>query len=331
MLKPSEFVPSFSALLEDLIARHFAGDEIVVVTGGADVSQAFCALPFDHLLFTGSTKVGKLVAEAAARNLTPVTLELGGKSPAIVHGSADMVTAANRIAYGKILNAGQTCIAPDYVICSSEHEAPFSAAYKQAVARMIGNDPATPDYTCIISNQHLMRLEDLIKDAVVKGARVEYAVENAEAWRRARKFAPCIILQSTPDMKIRQEEIFGPILPVVSAETEDAVLSIVNGGDRPLALYWFGTNRQALDRVLKETVSGGVTVNDCILHQVQEDQPFGGVGASGSGAYHGVWGFRTFSKQKPVFHRPRLSGIAYMQPPYGKMFDRMLNMIRRMS
>lgn len=328
MLKPSESVPEFSELLRRMLGEKFADDEIAVVTGDAEVSRAFCELPWDHLLFTGSTTVGRLVAESAARNLTPVTLELGGKSPAVLHGSADVNTAADRIAYAKILNAGQTCIAPDYVICQSGHQSAFADAYKKAVGRMIGNDPTNPDYTCIISARHVSRLEELIKDAVEKGARIEYTVENLQAWQGSRKMAPSLVFETTPDMKLRQEEIFGPILPVVVAETDRDAAALINTGDRPLALYWFGTDRAALDRILHETVAGGVTVNDCILHQAQEHQPFGGVGASGSGAYHGEWGFKTFSKEKPIYYRPRMSGISYMHPPYYKTFDRMLGMLR---
>jgi coniferyl-aldehyde dehydrogenase len=331
MLKPSEFVPQFSSLLQHLISERFTDEEIVVVTGGADVSRALCALPFDHLLFTGSTAVGKMVAEAAGRNLTPVTLELGGKSPAIIHSSADIEAAAGRIAYAKILNAGQTCIAPDYVICAPERSSAFEHAYRQAVSKLIGDAPANPDYSSIISGHHIARLKDLLGDAVAKGARIIYAVDNPDAWTGSGKVPPYLAFETTDEMRLRREEIFGPILPVVTAPTDSDAIAIVNAGDRPLALYWFGTDRNALDRVLHETVSGGVTVNDCLLHQVQESQPFGGVGASGMGAYHGEWGFRTFSKEKPVFHRPRMSGAARMRPPYGKTFDRMLDMIRRLS
>lgn len=331
MLKPSEFSPEYSTVLQRLISETFSADEFIVAVGGIDVSRAFCALPFDHLLFTGSSEVGKLVAEAAARNLTPVTMELGGKCPAIVHRSADAATAANRIAYAKVLSAGQTCIAPDYVIVAPEHESLFADAFKREVARMIGNDPANPDYTSIISDRHFTRLQALLRDAIDKGAQVEHAVDDPDLWSTHRKMPPCLVLKTKAGMQVRKEEIFGPILPVVTADTDAEAIDIVNAGDRPLALYWFGKDQAALERVLHETVTGGVTVNDCIFHQVQTNQPFGGVGASGWGVYHGEWGFRTFSKEKPVFYRPSLTGIGYMQPPYGQTFDRIFSILRRLT
>jgi coniferyl-aldehyde dehydrogenase len=331
MLKPSEICPAFSALLARLIAERFSVEEVAVIEGGADVARAFSELAFDHLFFTGSTAVGRLVAQAAARNLTPVTLELGGKSPAIIDASADIAKAAGRIAFGKLLNAGQTCIAPDYVLVHPNREAEFVAAYKSAVARLYGADAANPDYTAIITQRHFDRLEALVCDAADRGARIDYAVADPAAWKARRKFPPVLVSGAPADARLLREEIFGPILPVVTVPDAQAAIAHVNASDRPLALYWFGSDAAARDRVLAHTVSGGVTVNDCLVHVAQENQPFGGVGPSGIGAYHGEWGFRSLSKEKPIYYRPDLSGLGLMQPPYGKTFDRMLALLRRIG
>ncbi len=331
MIKPSELVPRFSSLLASAVAARFDAREAAVVEGGPEVSQAFAALPFDHLLFTGSTRIGRLVAEAAAKNLTPLTLELGGKSPAIIDRSADIAAAAQRIAFGKLLNAGQTCIAPDYVLCPQEAQAAFVEHYFASVVALYGSDPCNPDYTSIVTKAHYDRLEALLSDAAAKGGRVEMRAKRGSEEEASRKFPPCLVLSTTEEMRVRQEEIFGPILPVIPYDRTEEAIAHVNGHDRPLALYWFGRAREARDRILRETISGGVTINDCLLHIAQERQPFGGVGASGMGAYHGEWGFRRFSKEKPVFHRKRLSPTVLLQPPYGKRFDRLLALLRRLA
>lgn len=336
MLKPSEAVPSFSKLIAQLIATYFNNDEMIVCEGGADIAQAFSRLPFDHLVFTGSTAVGRLVGEAAGRNLTPVTLELGGKSPAIIDASADISAAAARIAYGKLLNAGQACVAPDYVLCPPDRIEAFATAYKAKVAAMLGAgvgnvDDWQPDYTSIASQRHYDRLQGLIDDALSKGARVEYAVEAPSTWAPKRWLPPCIITHTTPEMRVRKEEIFGPLLPIIAAANGDAAIEHLGTHDRPLALYWFGTDLAARDRVLSRTLAGGVTINDCMLHAVQDSQPFGGVGASGMGAYHGEWGFRTFSKMKPVYYRPRLSLVPLLRPPYRRRFDLFAGLFRRFA
>lgn len=328
MIKPSEFVPHFSSLLASTVNNRFDASEVAVVEGGPAVSQAFAALPFDHLLFTGSTRVGRLVAEVAARNLTPLTLELGGKSPAIIDRSADIAAAAHRIAFGKLVNAGQTCIAPDYVLCPRNAQDAFVEHYSSSVMRLYGSDPRNPDYTSIVTQAHYDRLEGLLSDATLKGGRICMRAEHLSDWKALRKFPPCLVLSTTDEMLVRQEEIFGPILPVIPYDQTDEAIAHVNNRDRPLALYWFGTAPEARDRILRETISGGVTINDCLLHIAQEHQPFGGVGASGMGAYHGEWGFHTFSKEKPVFYRPRVSATALLQPPYGWTFDRVLALLR---
>jgi coniferyl-aldehyde dehydrogenase len=332
LLKPSELTPRFSSLLAQLFEHHFAADECAVVTGDADVGRQFVSLPFDHLFFTGSTAVGRQVALAAAPNLTPVTLELGGKSPAILDASCDLVDAAGRIASGKLLNAGQTCIAPDYVLVPSAQVQAFADAFTQATRGMYPSLERNPDYTSIVNERHLDRLQALVEDARAKGARV-LAIDPASepASRELRKMRPTLLLDVTPAMAVMQEEIFGPVLPVLGYGTLDQALAFVNQRPRPLALYWFGQDGGNRDRVLRETISGGVTINDTLLHIAQENLPFGGVGASGSGAYHGESGFRIFSKDKPVFVQSRWSGTALLRPPYGPRAERILRVLKRLA
>ncbi len=332
MIKPSELVPRFSTLLHEVIAAKFDTGEMVVTGIDDDIAKAFAALPFDHLLFTGSTRVGRLVAEAAGRNLTPVTLELGGKSPAIVDRSADLGEAAERIAYGKLLNAGQTCIAPDYALVPEASVQDFAARLQGHMQRMFGTSPDNKDYTSIISDRHYARLESLVTDAAARGARIMQAARPDDpAWKSKRKFPPAIILGATPEMAVMQEEIFGPLLPIVGYRDAAEPAAYINARDRPLALYWFGKDSAARDEVLARTVSGGVTVNDCLFHFAQANQPMGGIGASGSGAYHGEWGFRTFSKLKPVFYRSPFNRLADLYPPYGAKIARLEKLLRFMS
>jgi coniferyl-aldehyde dehydrogenase len=328
MIKPSELTPATSELMARLVAEHFAPDEMTVVTGDAEVGKAFTHLPFDHLFFTGSTPVGRLVAQAAAQRLTPVTLELGGKSPAIVDRSADLALAAERIAFGKLLNAGQTCVAPDYVLAPKELVQPLADAIVAAVRRFYPRIDGNPDYTAIVSPRHHARLRGLLDDARARGATLRPTHDEAPADRR---LVPTLLLGTTPDMTVMREEIFGPLLPIVPYGHVSEAIAQVNAGDRPLALYWFGEDRAAREDVLTRTVAGGVTVNDCIWHLGQEEQPFGGVGASGMGAYHGVWGFNTFSKLKPVFLQTRFAGTRLFHPPYGRTFDRLLGLLKKIT
>jgi coniferyl-aldehyde dehydrogenase len=332
MIKPSELVPRFSALLVEVIAQKFDAGEIVVTGIEEGIAQAFAALPFDHLMFTGSTRVGRLIAEAAGRNLTPVTLELGGKSPAIIDRSADLDEAAERIAYGKLLNAGQTCIAPDYALVPQNSVQDFAEKLQGHVRRMFGTDPANKDYTSIVSDRHYARLEALVADAAAKGATIMQAARPDDpAWKLKRKFPPTIIVGATPEMSVMQEEIFGPLLPVIGYREAAEPIAHINAHDRPLALYWFGKDNAARDEVLARTVSGGVTVNDCLFHFAQINQPMGGVGASGTGAYHGEWGFRTLTKLKPVFYRSRFNRLADLYPPYGAKIARLEKLMRFLS
>jgi coniferyl-aldehyde dehydrogenase len=332
MIKPSELTPHFAGFLKELVAAKFAPDELLVTGVEEEIARAFVSLPFDHLIFTGSSRVGRLVAEAAGRNLTPVTLELGGKSPAIVDRSADLDEAAERIAYGKLLNAGQTCIAPDYAFVPEEKLVAFAEKVRMQMRRMFGTEPNNRDYTSVITDRHYARLEELLADAADKGAKLlQPAKPDDPNWKARRKFPPTIVIGVTPDMKLMHEEIFGPVLPLLAYRETAEPLAYINKHDRPLALYWFGRDTSAREVVLMHTISGGVTVNDCLFHFTQINQPMGGVGASGSGAYHGEWGFRTLSKLKPVFYRSALNRLADLYPPYGSKIARLEKMLRYMS
>ncbi len=330
MLKPSEITPRFSELLQSVVAQSFATDEFAVLPGDVELGRAFARLPFDHLFFTGSTVVGRQIALAAAENLTPVTLELGGKSPAIVDEDCDIPAAARRIAFAKLLNAGQTCVAPDYMLVPRARADQFVAAMQQAVAAMFPSIVGNPDYTSIVSDRHYQRLAGLVADAQAHGATVVPMVAATEAPdAAARKFPPTLLVGVDDDMAVMREEIFGPVLPILPYDSLDEAIGYVNRHPRPLALYWFGRNRAHRKRVLQETISGGVTINDACWHVCQEYLPFGGVGASGMGAYHGEHGFRTFTQEKPVLHQARVNGIALFRPPYGRRFEAVLSLLKR--
>lgn len=318
MLKPSEFTPATSELIKRMISDTFAADHVRVITGDSEVGQAFAKLPFDHLVFTGSTAVGKLVMKAAAENLVPVTLELGGKSPAIVGAKFSVERAAAAIMHGKVFNAGQTCVAPDYALVPKGSVDAFVAACKGAVSKMFTTLEKNPDYTAIVNERHLGRLKGYLEDAKSKGAEV---VELNVGDEMERKMAPTLVLKPTDEMRLMEDEIFGPILPIVPYDTLDDAIAYVNDRPRPLALYLFEDDAEAVDQVLEETISGGVTVNDFGMHVVQDTLPFGGVGASGMGHYHGREGFEAFSKMKPVFHQSRFNGGAIVRPPFGKAVD----------
>ncbi|HOB66771.1 coniferyl aldehyde dehydrogenase [Ottowia sp.] len=332
MLKPSEITERTSALLAELVARYFAPDEFTVVLGGADMAAEFAALPFDHLFFTGSTAVGRKVAAAAAGNLTPTTLELGGKSPCIVDRSCrDLGQAALKIAHGKLLNGGQTCIAPDYVLLPRGREAEFTAAYRSAVARLFPRIEGNADYAAIVSDRQHARLVGLLDEARAGGARIEdVGPPVAPAAGAARQLRPMLVYGAAAPMRLLQDEIFGPLLPVLPCDGPDDAIAHINAGPRPLALYWFGDDRAARDRVLNGTVSGGVTVNDTLMHIAHDGLPFGGVGASGWGAYHGETGFLRFTHQKAVFVQSRWAAGSLLYPPYGPRFDRVMALIRRL-
>ncbi|AUH51121.1 coniferyl aldehyde dehydrogenase [Chromobacterium sp. ATCC 53434] len=329
MVKMSEYTPATGELLEQLAARYFGSDLLTVVNGGPELAQAFTRLPFDHLLFTGSTAVGRHVMRAAAENLTPVTLELGGKSPTLVARGANLRRAAEAIVAGKLMNAGQTCVAPDYLLVNDKDREPLldeiRAAAKRAYPTLAGN----PDYTAIVNDRHYQRLRQWLDGARQAGARVEELNPAGEDPAVTRKMALTLVQDCPDDCALMREEIFGPILPVVSYDKFDEALAYINARPRPLALYLFDDDALRIERVLKETVSGGVSVNDTLLHVVQEDLPFGGVGPSGMGHYHGREGFLTFSKLKPIFRQSRLSGAWLTRPPYGVAVEWLLKLMLR--
>ena len=328
MLKPSELTPALSAALEQKVAQYFAADEFAVIQGDAQVGAAFSALSFDHLFFTGSTQVGRVVARAAAENLTPVTLELGGKSPALVDVDADLRIAASRLMAGKLLNAGQTCIAPDYAMVPRRALDAFVAEVRLAVATLYPSLPSNPDYSAIINERHYARLAHLVEDARSKGAEV-HALAASDAGRR--KLAPTLLVRVNDGMQVMRDEIFGPLLPVETYDDLDEAIERIDTRARPLALYYFGDDAGRRQRVLERTTAGGVTVNDTMWHFAHEGLPFGGVGASGIGSYHGERGFRTFSHEKPVFVQRRVALTALLQPPYGDRFERVLAVLRRLN
>ena len=327
MLKPSELVPETTKVLSEIVGDAFAEDQVSVALGGPEVGEAFSRLPFDHLLFTGSTRVGRLVMRAASENLVPVTLELGGKSPAILGSDASVRTAARRIVAGKLFSGGQTCVAPDYAMVPASSREAFVKEYSAAVASMYPTLRDNPDYSAIVTEEHLARLRRLVDDARSRGARVIEINPANEVLDGTRKMAPALVLDPTAEMLVSDEEIFGPVLPVLTYRTLDEAIAYVNDHPRPLALYYFGRNRTAIGRILDETVSGGVTVNETLLHLAQDDLPFGGVGQSGMGQYHGREGFDTFTKKKPVFYQGRVGARRLMYPPYGRTANGLLRLL----
>jgi coniferyl-aldehyde dehydrogenase len=335
MIKPSELTPKTSDLLRKLIGMFFDSLEVTVVTGGPEVAESFARLPFDHLLFTGSTQVGRRVMAAAAEHLVPVTLELGGKCPVIIGRSANLTRAVDRVLLGKLANAGQICLAPDYVCVPRESVDTFVDEARKWTRRAYPEIFANPDYTSLISAHHLRRTEELLADARAHGAQIiELSESNPPRSPQSdtKVMAPALILHATDQMRVMREEIFAPLLPVLPYDELDTVIADVQRGERPLALYYFGTDKSEERRILERTMSGGVTVNDIAMHFLAEELPFGGVGASGLGAYHGVHGFRRFSHARAVFRQSRLdiAGLIGLRPPYGARLRRCLGwFIRR--
>lgn len=320
MLKLSESTPATGLLLKQLFARIFPEDLVCVVLGEADVGVAFSRLPFDHLLFTGSTSVGKHVMRAAAENLTPVTLELGGKSPAIVSRDVPLKDAAERIAFGKTLNAGQTCVAPDYVLVPEDRIGAFVEAYRLAVQGFYPSLADNADYTAIINDRQLARLNGYVSDATSKGALLIPLFEQGQG----RRMPHSVLLNVSDEMTVMQDEIFGPLLPIVPYRDLEQAFAYINQRPRPLALYYFGYDKREQQRVLHETHSGGVCLNDTLLHVAQDDMPFGGIGPSGMGHYHGHEGFLTFSKAKGVLIKQRFNAARLIYPPYGTSIQKLI-------
>ncbi|WP_409574471.1 coniferyl aldehyde dehydrogenase [Sphingomonas sp. TF3] len=322
MVKTSEFTARTAALFEEVSPKYFAIEELAFFSGGPEVGKAFSELPFDHLIFTGATGIGRHILHAAADNLTPVTLELGGKSPVIIGKDADIARATERVAIGKMLNAGQICLAPDYMLVPEAQEQAVVDGLKAAVSSMYPTLLANPDYTAIINDRHHQRLQDWVADARAKGATVETVNPANEdfAGSNARKMPLHIVRNATDDMIVMQEELFGPILPVRRYTGIDSAIAEVNRRDRPLGLYYFGPDESERRTVLDRTISGGVTLDDVVFHVSMEELPFGGIGPSGMGSYHGFDGFKTFSHGKAVFKQAKLdvAKLAGLKPPYGK-------------
>ena len=328
MIKPSEITPETSNLMKKMVSEFFDPDELAVFCGDVPVAEAFSKLPFDHLLFTGSTSIAKHVMRAAAENLVPVTLELGGKSPVIVSSSANMKQVADRVWNGKLLNSGQICLAPDYLFVHEDHVEPWIQASKQSIAEMFPSFFDNEDYTSIINERHFKRLSNYLDDAKKKGARlIEFnpAKEDKED-RTHFKMLPTVILGVNSDMLVMQEEIFGPIIPVKTYSKIEDTVDYINGHERPLGLYYFGSDKTEEAFVLDNTISGGVTLNDVVFHVSQEDIPFGGIGPSGMGHYHGVDGFKRFSHAKGIYKQSSIDAVVKLtRPPFTNFFDRLIS------
>src|ERR1700678_4777586 len=330
MLKPSELTPRTSDFLSELLAGLFPQDKVATIVGGPESGQAFARLPFDHLLYTGSTTVGRLVMQAAAENLTPVTLELGGKSPCILGEDATLPAAVESIVYGKLLNSGQTCIAPDYVLLPERRLDEFIKLATGTIAKFYPALAANPDYSSIIDERHYRRLAQYVADAKASGARVIEINPGRETLAaETRKLPPTLVIDPGDDLAIMREEIFGPLLPIKTYRGLDEAIDYVNSHPRPLALYYFGADAASRDKALRKKISGGASVNTTLFHFVAENLPFGGIGPSGIGAYHGEFGFQTFSHRKGVFLQSRLSGARFLYPPFGRITNLMLKFLRR--
>lgn len=330
-LKPSEHTPRTSEFLRELLTDVFPPDRVAVALGGPDIAGAFAGLPFDHLVFTGSTAVGRKVMAAAAPNLTPLTLELGGKSPAVIGKDFPMEQAVARVTTGKWLNAGQTCIAPDYVLVPQSRRDELVKALRTQIEQRYPNIDDNPDYTRVVSEAQYRRLRDYLDDArerqleVIPLANVKDAA-RAEA---QRLLPPTLVIEPDDGAKIMQEEIFGPILPVKSYRTLDDAIGYINAHDRPLALYVFSHHRQEVEQVLSQVVAGGVCINETLYHNACNNLPFGGVGASGMGHYHGHDGFVSLSKMMPVLHQARWPLSDKIKPPYKGFAGKMIKLLSR--
>lgn len=331
MIKPSEFTPATSAVMAEVVAAAWDEKEVAIFDGGPDVGQAFSGLAFDHLLFTGATSVARHIMMAASRNLVPVTLELGGKSPVIISRSADISKSLSRIMLGKTLNAGQICLAPDYLMVPEEKLQEVIAAAKQAVTEMYPRILDNPEYTAMVNERHFDRLNGYLAEAESRGIKpivINPAGEDFESQSGSRKIPPTLIPEPADDMKVMQEELFGPLLPIKTYKNFDETIDFVNANPRPLAAYYFGHDKQEEQAVLTRTTSGGACINDVIMHVMQEELPFGGVGPSGMGSYHGLQGFKTFSHAKSIYRQSSINvgKLGGMLPPYGKATESTIKM-----
>ncbi|WP_076410289.1 coniferyl aldehyde dehydrogenase [Shewanella sp. UCD-KL12] len=323
MLKLSEFTPETNKVLKEMLASIFDDTTVAVIEGEADVAAAFSSLPFDHLLFTGSTAVGKHVMRAAAANLTPVTLELGGKSPVVIAPDMPIETAVERMIYGKCLNSGQICVAPDYVLVPKEKQAEFIAAYKKKFNAMYGQVSDNKDYGAIINQRQFDRLNGVLEDAKAKGATIVSANDEAIDIQK-RKIPTQLITNVSDEMTLMQDEIFGPLLPIIGYETMADAIEYINDRPRPLALYIMSFDASVQQSILNNTHSGGVCINETVFHVAADDAPFGGIGPSGMGHYHGKEGFLTLSHAKTVLSRGKLNTGKFVHPPYGTGIQSML-------
>jgi aldehyde dehydrogenase (NAD+) len=326
MVKPSEITPNTSALIRKMIGELFNENEIAVIEGDAEVAQALLRLPFDHIFFTGSPQIGKVVMKAAAEHLTSVTLELGGKSPVIVDQSADITDAAQKIVWGKFMNCGQICVSPDYLFVHKSRESELVQALQQAIEKMFAGQAksvaTSPDYARIVNTRHRKRIQGLISDAVQKGA---YVAAGGEVIEEENYIAPTLLTRVNAYMQVMQEEIFGPVLPIMTFEDLEQVTNFINLRDKPLALYIFSQNKKSTDFILNTTSSGGVCINDCVLHYTNPHLPFGGVNTSGIGKAHGHYGFLDFSNQKAVLkQRTGFTSIKMTYPPYTDKVKRLV-------
>jgi len=323
MIKMSEYTPATNTLLADLMAKVFPQNKVAIVTGGVDIAEKFSTLVFDHLFFTGSTDVGRLVMMAAAKNLVPVTLELGGKSPAIIDDDIDIKTAVSRLILGKTLNAGQTCVAPDYIFCPKYKVPLLIKELKSRYQSMYSNLASNADCSCIINDAQKSRLDKLLADAKAKGAILTACDtgsdvnSNNETQEHSRKMPLTLVTEVNDEMLVMQQELFGPILPIISYDDISDVIEYINDRPRPLALYVYSFNKVFQQQLLSQTHAGGVCINDAAFHVANDDLPFGGIGASGMGQYHGIEGFKTFSHGKSVLSRGRISFASLLFPPFG--------------
>ncbi len=318
MIKLSEFTPVTNQVIIEMLASVFTPEQVACIEGEAEIAAEFSALPFDHLLFTGSTAVGRHVMRAAAGNLTPVTLELGGKSPTIVGPDVDIDHAVERLAYGKCLNAGQICVAPDYVLVPRDKVDAFVQSYRQRYAAMYPKGVNSEDYSSVINPRQYQRLQSWLEDAKTKGARVFPCVEGQHQDDSRQRLTTHLLLDTTEEMTLMQEEIFGPLLPVIAYDSIDAAIDYIRHRPRPLALYLLSYDKQLQQKIISQTHAGGMCINDTLFHAAADDAPFGGIGPSGMGHYHGREGFKTFSKAKTVLTQGKFSSSSLMHPPYGK-------------